>query len=62
MLEDHVLREKLFHFDHERIPERVAHARGYGAHGYFEAYDALDDLTSADIFQRKGEKRRFLLI
>jgi catalase len=55
-LEDHVLREKLFHFDHERIPERVVHARGYGAHGYFETYDALDDLTSADIFQRKGEK------
>ncbi|MCQ8878031.1 catalase [Pseudoalteromonas shioyasakiensis] len=56
LLEDHVLREKLFHFDHERIPERVVHARGYGAHGYFETYDALDDLTSADIFQRKGEK------
>jgi catalase len=51
-----VLREKLFHFDHERIPERVVHARGYGAHGYFETYDALDELTSADIFQRKGEK------
>ncbi|TGE79975.1 catalase HPII [Pseudoalteromonas sp. KS88] len=56
LLEDHVLREKLFHFDHERIPERVVHARGYGAHGYFETYDALDDLTSADVFQRKGEK------
>ncbi|MFY8325669.1 catalase [Pseudoalteromonas sp. ZZD1] len=56
LMEDHVLREKLFHFDHERIPERVVHARGYGAHGYFETYDALDDLTSADIFQRKGEK------
>ncbi|MGO2478561.1 MAG: catalase, partial [Pseudoalteromonas sp.] len=41
---------------HERSPERVIHARGYGAHGYFETYDALDDLTSADIFQRKGEK------
>lgn len=56
LLEDHVLREKLFHFDHERIPERVVHARGYGAHGYFETYDALDELTCADIFQRKGEK------
>ncbi|ABG39294.1 Catalase [Paraglaciecola sp. T6c] len=56
LLEDQVLREKLFHFDHERIPERVVHARGYGAHGFFETYDALDDLTCADIFQRKGEK------
>jgi catalase len=56
LLEDHVMREKLFHFDHERIPERVVHARGYGAHGYFETYDTLEDLTCADIFQRKGEK------
>ena len=56
LLEDQVLREKLFHFDHERIPERVVHARGYGAHGYFETYESLEDLTSADIFQRKGEK------
>tara|TARA_R110000737_G_scaffold49584_1_gene70473 strand:+ start:33266 stop:35332 length:2067 start_codon:yes stop_codon:yes gene_type:complete len=56
LLEDHVLREKLFHFDHERIPERVVHARGYGAHGYFETYESLDSLTCADIFQRKGEK------
>ena len=56
LMEDHVLREKLFHFDHERIPERVVHARGYGAHGYFETYEALNELTCADIFQRKGEK------
>ena len=35
-LEDFHFREKIFHFDHERIPERVVHARGYGAHGYFE--------------------------
>ena len=56
LLEDQVFREKLFHFDHERIPERVVHARGYGAHGFFETYEALDDLTCADIFQRKGEK------
>ncbi|MDO6568901.1 catalase [Alteromonas sp. 1_MG-2023] len=55
-LEDHVLREKIFHFDHERIPERVVHARGFGAHGYFETYESLSDITSADIFQRKGEK------
>lgn len=56
LMEDHVLREKLFHFDHERIPERVVHARGYGAHGYFETYDPIPELTCADMFQRKGEK------
>src|SRR5271166_2345750 len=55
-LEDFHLREKIFHFDHERIPERVVHARGYGAHGYFETYDSLADITRADIFQRAGEK------
>jgi catalase len=55
-LEDFHLREKIFHFDHERIPERVVHARGYGAHGYFENYEPLPDITSADIFQRAGEK------
>ncbi len=56
VLEDHILREKIFHFDHERIPERVVHARGYGAHGYFETYDSLSDITAADIFARGGEK------
>lgn len=56
LLEDFVLREKLFHFDHERIPERVVHARGFGAHGYFETYESLKDITKADIFQRAGEK------
>lgn len=56
LMEDHIMREKIFHFDHERIPERVVHARGYGAHGYFETYEAIPDLTRADIFQRKGEK------
>ena len=40
-LEDFHLREKLFHFDHERIPERVVHARGFGVHGYFENYESL---------------------
>jgi catalase len=55
-LEDFHFREKLFHFDHERIPERVVHARGYGAHGYFETYESLADLTRADIFQRSGER------
>jgi len=55
-LEDFHLREKMFHFDHERIPERVVHARGFGAHGYFENYETLADVTSADLFQRPGEK------
>ncbi|MBA3237121.1 MAG: catalase [Parachlamydiaceae bacterium] len=55
-MEDFLFREKMFHFDHERIPERVVHARGYAAHGYFEAYESLSDITSADIFQRAGEK------
>uniref|UniRef100_UPI0035C863A7 catalase n=1 Tax=Marinicauda pacifica TaxID=1133559 RepID=UPI0035C863A7 len=56
LMEDFHFREKIFHFDHERIPERVVHARGYGAHGYFECTDTLEDITSADLFQRKGEK------
>ncbi len=56
LLEDLHFREKIFHFDHERIPERVVHARGYGAHGYFESYESLSDVTSADLFQRAGEK------
>ena len=56
VLEDFHFREKIFHFDHERIPERVVHARGFGAHGYFENYESLADLTKADLFQRAGEK------
>ncbi len=55
-LEDFHFREKMFHFDHERIPERVVHARGFGAHGYFENYESLTDITSADLFQRAREK------
>jgi catalase len=56
LLEDFHFREKIFHFDQERIPERVVHARGYGAHGFFEVTDPLADVTRADVFQRKGEK------
>ncbi|MEP9380634.1 catalase [Aquabacter sp. CN5-332] len=56
LIEDFHLREKIFHFDHERIPERVVHARGYGAHGYFETYKSLAEYTRADLFQRAGEK------
>ncbi|MES2471557.1 MAG: catalase [Pseudomonadota bacterium] len=56
LLEDAHFREKIFHFDHERIPERVVHARGYAAHGFFELTQPLTDVTRADIFQRKGER------
>jgi catalase len=56
LMEDAHFREKIFHFDHERIPERVVHARGYGAHGYFETYKPIPELTRADLFQREGEK------
>ncbi len=55
LLEDFVLREKIFHFDHERIPERIVHARGSGAHGVFEATDDISDLSRAAVF-KKGEK------
>ncbi|MBC7139887.1 MAG: catalase [Defluviimonas sp.] len=55
LLEDFHFREKIFHFDHERIPERVVHARGYGAHGYFETLEAIPELTRANLFQKKGE-------
>ncbi|WP_432836949.1 catalase [Dactylosporangium sp. CA-092794] len=48
LLEDFHLREKLMRFDHERIPERVVHARGAGAHGYFQVYEPLDEFTTAD--------------
>ncbi|MEA2373353.1 MAG: catalase [Solirubrobacteraceae bacterium] len=55
-LEDFHFREKIFHFDHERIPERVVHARGYGAHGYFENYEPLTKITRADPFQSAGQR------
>ncbi|TWU08468.1 catalase [Stieleria varia] len=51
LLEDFILREKITHFDHERIPERVVHARGYAAHGYFQAYKGNSKLTKADFLQ-----------
>ncbi len=56
LLEDFVLREKIFHFDHERIPERIVHARGSAAHGYFESYEDLSDLTKAGLFSEKGKR------
>jgi catalase len=56
LLQDFILREKITHFDHERIPERVVHARGSAAHGYFECLEDCSDITHADFLQRPGEK------
>ncbi len=56
LMEDFILREKITHFDHERIPERVVHARGSGAHGYFESYGSLADITRADLFSEAGKQ------
>ncbi|WP_394756888.1 catalase [Rhodoferax sp.] len=55
LLEDFVLREKITHFDHERIPERIVHARGSGAHGFFQAYEALTEYTRAAPFAQAGK-------
>ncbi len=55
LLEDFVLREKITHFDHERIPERVVHARGSAAHGFFESYAELSNLTRAAPFAEAGK-------
>jgi len=55
LLEDFILREKITHFDHERIPERIVHARGSGAHGYFESYGPLSHLTKAAPFKEAGK-------
>ncbi len=56
LLEDMVLREKITHFDHERIPERVVHARGSGAHGFFELTKSLKAYTTAKILTEVGKK------
>jgi catalase len=56
LLQDFILREKITHFDHERIPERIVHARGSGAHGYFEAYRSLDRYTRAAPFAEAGKR------
>ena len=56
LLEDFVLREKITHFDHERIPERIVHARGSGAHGYFQVYRPLGRLTKAAFLQDPKKK------
>ncbi|MGV8734637.1 MAG: catalase HPII [Pseudomonas asiatica] len=51
LLEDFIMREKITHFDHERIPERIVHARGTGAHGYFQSYGNHAELTKAGFLQ-----------
>jgi catalase len=55
-MEDFIFREKITHFDHERIPERVVHARGAGAHGYFESYEDLSNITRASLFGKPGKR------
>jgi catalase len=55
LLEDFILREKITHFDHERIPERIVHARGSAAHGYFECYESLERFTRASLFGEAGK-------
>ncbi|HWP11234.1 MAG TPA: catalase, partial [Ramlibacter sp.] len=55
LLEDFVLREKITHFDHERIPERIVHARGSGAHGFFECHEPLTRYTKAAPFKEAGK-------
>ncbi|VDC24679.1 catalase [Pseudogemmobacter humi] len=56
LLEDFLLREKIFHFDHERIPERIVHARGSAAHGVFTCTDPIPGLTRASLFAEKGKQ------
>jgi catalase len=56
LLEDFIMREKITHFDHERIPERIVHARGTGAHGYFQSYDTHSALTKAGFLQDPSKK------
>lgn len=56
LMEDFHFREKMTHFDHERIPERIVHARGAGAHGYFECYEDLSAVTSAKFLGMPGKR------
>lgn len=56
LLEDFILREKITHFDHERIPERIVHARGTGAHGYFELTKSLSKYTTAKVLTQLGQR------
>jgi catalase len=56
LLEDFIRREKITHFDHERIPERIVHARGTGVHGFYELTESLKQYTTARILTEVGEK------
>jgi catalase len=56
LLEDFILREKITHFDHERIPERAVHARGAAAHGFFQVYKSMSQFTAADFLQDPDAK------
>jgi catalase len=56
LLEDFILREKITHFDHERIPERIVHARGSAAHGYFQVYESMEKYTKAGFLQDPAVK------
>ncbi|HEX4339299.1 MAG TPA: catalase [Polyangiaceae bacterium] len=56
LLEDFILREKITHFDHERIPERIVHARGTAAHGFFELTESLGEYTTAKVLTEVGVK------
>ena len=56
LLEDFILREKITHFDHERIPERIVHARGSGAHGFFQPYESAADITEVGFLQDPKKK------
>ena len=56
LMEDFILREKITHFDHERIPERVVHARGSAAHGYFQVYESMAEYTRANFLQDPAVK------
>jgi catalase len=55
LMEDFILREKITHFDHERIPERIVHARGSAAHGFFECYEPMTKVTRASFLAEKGK-------
>ncbi|MES2689517.1 MAG: catalase, partial [Bacteroidota bacterium] len=56
LLEDFIMREKIMHFDHERIPERIVHARGSAAHGEFELYTSMSKYSRAAFLQKPGTK------
>ena len=56
LMEDFHFREKMTHFDHERIPERIVHARGFGVHGYFQVYEPMTKLTKASFLQDPSKK------